>query len=231
MHLVVFDIDGTLTSTNVVDNECFVIALQEVLQITDIDTDWGKYKHVTDQGCFEEIVEKHKGRRSTKSELGRVKQLHLRLLRDRMESEAESCRPIAGALEAIEHLRKQSNACVAFATGAWLESAQIKLRAARFKTEGIPMATCDDSVSREEIIRIAEARAIQTVGMRFQTKTYVGDAVWDKQAAHRLSYQFIGVYADSDAERLRGEGVKWLISDYGNGDLFFKILEGIWNGE
>jgi hydroxymethylpyrimidine pyrophosphatase-like HAD family hydrolase len=39
MHLVVFDIDGTLTATNKVDNECFVHAMQEVLQINDIDTE------------------------------------------------------------------------------------------------------------------------------------------------------------------------------------------------
>jgi hypothetical protein len=95
--------------------------------------------------------------------------------------------------------------------------------------EGIPMATCNDSISREEIIRIAEARAIQRAGVRFETKTYVGDAVWDLQAASRLSYQFIGVYADSEAERLRAEGARQLISDYRNGEIFFKILEGIWN--
>jgi phosphoglycolate phosphatase-like HAD superfamily hydrolase len=95
--------------------------------------------------------------------------------------------------------------------------------------EGIPMATCNDSISREKIIRIAETRAIQTAGARFETKTYVGDAVWDLQAASRLSYQFIGVYADSKAERLRAEGARQLISDYRNGEIFFKILEGIWN--
>jgi phosphoglycolate phosphatase-like HAD superfamily hydrolase len=229
MHLVVFDIDGTLTATNNVDNECFVLALQEVLQITDIDTDWTKYRNVTDQGCLEEIVHRHKRRYGTETELNRVKQRHLVLLQDRADSDAKLFRSIPGAHETIERLKMLPNVRIALATGAWLESAQIKLRTARFTMEGIPMATCNDSISREEIIRIAEARAIQTAGVRFETKTYVGDAVWDLQAASRLSYQFIGVYADSKAERLRAEGARQLISDYRNGEIFFKILRGIWN--
>jgi len=231
MHLVVFDIDGTLTATNRVDNECFVSAMQEVLQITDIDTDWTKYGNVTDRGCLEEIVQKHKGRCGTETELNRVKRRHIALLRERAESDAELFRSIRGAHETIERLKMLPNVRIALATGAWLESALIKLRSARFTMESISLATCDDSISREEIIRIAEARALQGAAFRFQTRTFVGDAVWDVQAAARLSYEFIGVYADSKADRLRAEGARWLISDYGNGEIFFKILEGIWNAE
>jgi phosphoglycolate phosphatase-like HAD superfamily hydrolase len=229
MHLIVFDIDGTLTATNKVDNECFVFAMQEVLRISDIDTDWTNYKNVTDQGCFEEIVQKHKGRCGTETELNRVKRHHLALLRERANTDVELFSSIPGARETIERLKKLPKVRIALATGAWLESAEIKLRAARFTVEGIPMATCNDSISREEVIRIAEARAIQMAGVRFETKTYVGDAVWDLRAASRLSYEFIGVYADSKAERLRAEGARQLISDYGNGEIFFRILERIWN--
>ena len=145
MHLVVFDIDGTLTATNKVDNECFVLAMQEVLQITDIDTDWTKYRNVTDQGCLEEIVHRHKRRYGTETELNRVKQRHLALLQERADSDAKLFRSIAGAHETIERLKMLPNVRIALATGAWLESAQIKLRTARFTMEGIPMATCNDS--------------------------------------------------------------------------------------
>jgi hypothetical protein len=129
-----------------------------------------------------------------------------------------------------EALRYAANALSESVAYTWLPTLSlIGQPTARFTMEGIPMATCNDSISREKIIRIAEARAIQTAGVRFETKTYVGDAVWDLQAASRLSYQFIGVYADSKAERLRAEGARRLISDYKNGKIFFKILEGIWN--
>ena len=39
MHLVMFDIDGTLTETMKVDEECFVRSLAEVCGFTDVETD------------------------------------------------------------------------------------------------------------------------------------------------------------------------------------------------
>jgi beta-phosphoglucomutase-like phosphatase (HAD superfamily) len=47
MHLVMFDIDGTLTETMKVDEECFVRSFAEVFGFTDIDADWSHYPHVT----------------------------------------------------------------------------------------------------------------------------------------------------------------------------------------
>jgi len=56
MHLVMFDIDGTLTETMKVDEECFVRSLAEVCSFTDVETDWSTYKHATDSGIFHEII-------------------------------------------------------------------------------------------------------------------------------------------------------------------------------
>jgi len=38
MNLVVFDLDGTLTDTNAVDDECFVQALRIAFKIGDVNT-------------------------------------------------------------------------------------------------------------------------------------------------------------------------------------------------
>ena len=40
MHLVMFDIDGTLTETMKVDEECFVRSFEDVFGFVNIDTDW-----------------------------------------------------------------------------------------------------------------------------------------------------------------------------------------------
>lgn len=40
MKLVMFDIDGTLTDTYVSDENEFVRAVQEVVDVPDINTDW-----------------------------------------------------------------------------------------------------------------------------------------------------------------------------------------------
>ena len=40
MKLAIFDVDGTLTRTNEVDEICFVQAFAEAHAITGVDTDW-----------------------------------------------------------------------------------------------------------------------------------------------------------------------------------------------
>jgi hypothetical protein len=55
MHLVMFDIDGTLTETMKVDEECFVRSFKDVFDFADIDTDWSHYPRTTDSGIFDDI--------------------------------------------------------------------------------------------------------------------------------------------------------------------------------
>jgi beta-phosphoglucomutase-like phosphatase (HAD superfamily) len=43
MHLVMFDIDGTLTETMKADEECFVRSFKDVFGFVEIDTDWSHY--------------------------------------------------------------------------------------------------------------------------------------------------------------------------------------------
>jgi beta-phosphoglucomutase-like phosphatase (HAD superfamily) len=52
MHLVMFDIDGTLTLSNDLDDTAFLNALDEVFNIREFSTDWATYPHVTDAGIF-----------------------------------------------------------------------------------------------------------------------------------------------------------------------------------
>lgn len=53
VHLVMFDIDGTLTETIKVDEECFVRSLEQVFGFTDIDADWSHYAYATDSGILQ----------------------------------------------------------------------------------------------------------------------------------------------------------------------------------
>ena len=76
MNLVLFDIDGTLARTNAVSSECFVEAMAQALQVTEVNTDLSTYKNVTERGCFDEIMASHKGRPGTEDEL---EELHHKL--------------------------------------------------------------------------------------------------------------------------------------------------------
>ena len=56
MHHVMFDIDGTLVRSYDLDSICYIDAVREVTGIC-VDPDWSKYRHVTDAGILEEIIE------------------------------------------------------------------------------------------------------------------------------------------------------------------------------
>src|SRR5947208_3890000 len=74
MHLVMFDIDGTLTETVKVDEECFVRSFKDVFGFIDVDTDWSHYPHTTDSGIFHDIFTSRIGRSPTAQEVSRFRQ-------------------------------------------------------------------------------------------------------------------------------------------------------------
>ena len=88
MKLAIFDIDGTLTNTNGVDDECFVKALAEAHAITEIDTDWATYPHTTDSGITLHIFQEKFGRHPEETELGKFKGCFVNMLGVQYESRA-----------------------------------------------------------------------------------------------------------------------------------------------
>jgi beta-phosphoglucomutase-like phosphatase (HAD superfamily) len=52
MKLLIFDIDGTLTDTKRVDDECFINAFQDEYGVILTNTDWTTFVNVTDTGLF-----------------------------------------------------------------------------------------------------------------------------------------------------------------------------------
>ena len=55
VHLVMFDIDGTLVDSDEFDGALYAQAVQSVLG-ADVDTTWSSYENVTDSGILEEIL-------------------------------------------------------------------------------------------------------------------------------------------------------------------------------
>jgi beta-phosphoglucomutase-like phosphatase (HAD superfamily) len=231
MNLVIFDIDGTLTRTNAVNDLCLVRALSDVLQIEAVNTDWTQYNNVTDRGSLEEIVLFHKGRPATPEELSSVKNRHVELLKHHAQSDPTLFAPVPGAAEMLTDLISRPGAAVALATGSWLESAEIKLRSAGLAYDRIPLATSNDALSRDEIITLAESRAGEPMAAGgFCTKTSVGDAPWDVHAADRLGYNFIGIAQGDHTDNLRDAGATKIVPDFTDGH-FLRMLESIWRAE
>ena len=95
MHLVMFDIDGTLTETMKVDEECFVRSFKDVFGFADIDTDWSHYPRTTDSGIFHDVFTARIGRTPTQQEVLRFRQHLIQLLA--AASSQSPFAPVAGA--------------------------------------------------------------------------------------------------------------------------------------
>ncbi len=217
MKLVVFDFDGTLARTNGVDNECFVQAFDEALQIRDFSTKWMDYEHVTDEGVTRQIFVERFGRHPHDEEKEKVLDHFLSLLNSRCLSNALDFAEVPGAASLMNHLRHNGEWAVALATGAWRRSVEFKIQRAALPISDIPSAFSEDGPSRESIVLTAVERAAAHYRQkRFERILSVGDALWDVRTARKLVLPFLGIAEEPRASALRKDGASHVIEDYRN---------------
>lgn len=226
MKLVIFDIDGTLTNTNDVDDACFVKALAESHGINGINKDWAVYPHTTDSGITQFIFQERFGRDPEEKELSKLKSYFVDLLNVEYRSDAANFTEIAGASIALERLRQDANWAVAIATGSWRGAALLKLRAAGIEVGGIAAAYAEDGLSREEILRAAASKALEQYRQsEFEKIVSVGDGLWDVRVAGRLGLAFLGIGNGESEAKLRQAGARQTIKDFTDYELFVKRLD------
>lgn len=225
MKLAIFDIDGTLTNTNSVDEECFINALAEAHAITGIDTDWSTYPHTTDSGITQHIFQEQFARSPEATELVKFKRCFVNMLSEQYRSDSSSFAEIASASTAINRLKGESDWAVAIATGCWRESALLKLRAARIDIEGIPAAYAEDGLAREEILQAAVSQSLEQYQVsRFGKIVSIGDGLWDVRTARRLGLSFLGVGSGESAAMLHQAGAKHVIEDFADYGQLLRFL-------
>lgn len=225
MKLAIFDIDGTLTNTNDVDNECFVKAFADAHAITNINTNWNTYPHTTDSGITEHIFKEKFGRNPEETELASLKHCFIELLHEQHRSDASSFDEIADASLVLDRLNRESEWAVAIATGCWRESGLLKLEAAMIDVGAIPAAYAEDGLSREEILQAALSKSLEHYQESgFEKIVSIGDGLWDVRAARQLSFAFLGVGSGESALKLRQAGARHVIEDFADYDLLIKYL-------
>jgi phosphoglycolate phosphatase-like HAD superfamily hydrolase len=225
MHLVMFDIDGTLTETMKVDEECFLRSLADIYGFTGVETDWSKYKHTTDSGIFHEIHLDRTGRLPSDAEVSHFQQHFVSLLAS--ASCATAFVPVTGACRLLSDLSASAKYRVSLATGGWSDSARLKMARAGMCFDDHPAASADDAHDRESIMRISGRRAVDQHGAPFDKTVYVGDGVWDARACRALGIPFIGIGSGERAERLLSEGAVCVFQNYADVDLVLKSLDEI----
>ncbi|MGB8509451.1 MAG: HAD family hydrolase, partial [Pyrinomonadaceae bacterium] len=225
MNLAIFDIDGTLTATDAVDGECFVLALADALAINDVNTHWAQYPHTTDSGITAHIFRERFGREPSVAEVTKLQIRFIELLKTRRGVDVNLFAEINGAAAALDRLERDAAWAVALATGCWHASAALKLEAAGIEYRHLPAAFAEDGLSREEIVRAAHSRALSRHGVqKFERVVSVGDGVWDVRAARRLELPFLGVGNGERETTLRLAGASHVVKDFADYDFFAQSL-------
>jgi len=226
MKLAIFDIDGTLTKTVGVDEECFVRAFADTHAITGINTNWAEYDYVTDSGITLQIFEEQFGRAPDEAELLGLKDCFVGLLREQYQINARLFAEIPGAAAMLARLEQESAWAVAIATGCWRASACLKLEAAGIKFDGLPAAFAEDGPSRERIVQAAVVKAAAAYqSHEFEKVVSIGDGLWDARTARQLGFAFLGVGSEERAEMLRRAGACRVIEDFRDFSRFFEHLD------
>lgn len=143
MQLVMFDIDGTLTQSNDLDDRAYLQALFEVFGFSEILSDWTLYTHVTDACILKEVCQRQLGRNPSLLEVEAFQKRFLTLLTEGAKAN-DGIKPIAGALKMLSWLLESPDHAVAYADGGWTTSALFKLQSEHLPIQNIPYAFSDD---------------------------------------------------------------------------------------
>lgn len=226
MELIMFDVDGTLTISNEIDTECYISAVKKALKINYIDSDWSKYKYITDSGISTEIFEQYFHRKPRSEELDLIKNYFVQNLKSAFLKPRNYCTEVNGAISAFNKLKNHKNYALSLATGTWRESAELKLKNAGFDYSEIPFASSDDSIEREKIMLLALDKAkIKYNVQSFNLITYIGDGVWDLFASQNLGFNFIGISENNNKQKLIEAGAKFIIPNFKDFNKFLDILK------
>ncbi|NKB46606.1 MAG: HAD hydrolase-like protein [Legionellales bacterium] len=200
--LCVFDVDGTLATTNGADSQIFTTIVKQALDIDAINSNWANYRYSTDSGIIQELFAKYRQRQPSVDELQTIRMRYITALQQTLTQNQQMCQAIAGAQTIFHRIRQLGDWDIALATGAWHESAHLKLSAAQIPHQSLPKAYADDHWQRSVIIQTAIERAQkQYQRASYQRIVYVGDQPWDQQAAQALAIEFVGI-GDADFSEL-----------------------------
>lgn len=217
MHLIMFDLDGTLVDSNTIDSECYLQALVDVFgfDLTKIDRNWSSYPHVTDAGILQTLCQTELGRHPSLNEIHDYQQRFLELLK--LACSQQPLQAILGAREILEWLNTDPNFAIAIATGAWQQTADYKLQQAGLGDIKLPMACSDDAHARVEIMKCAYQRSLDFYQQsQFKAISYIGDGIWDGIASKHLAYNFVGIGSGARIAELLATGASGVVADYQN---------------
>ena len=214
MKLVMFDMDGTLTDSFSLEENCYVLAIEQALGLPHVVTEWDSYTHTSSSYCLEEIVRRNRGTPPTAAESRAVQARIVELMSEITRQRGRRTNEIPGSAAALRALRDAGYG-VALASGDWEATARHKLASAGIPFESLPSAFCDVAHARTAIMLASLERAAAHYGCaQFERVVYFGDAAWDVRACRELNWPLVAIGTGSQAARLRALGASHVLPDY-----------------
>jgi len=226
MKFIIFDIDGTLSNTTKVDDDCYLAAYQETFQVDINDHHCGDFKHVTDWGITKELTERKLNRVPTSEEYELMIKNFERQLAITKSQHPEWFMEIPGAKVIFEYLLTQPKYGVGLATGCWEISARFKLNAIGIQLpKGIAFAHSNHQISREGITNHAISMLKQQYTESPEAIVYLGDGMWDLHTCNNLGIPLIGIDVSGNG-KLKTHGVDIVLRDYLDREAVLEAIEG-----
>ena len=190
MHLIIFDIDGTITDSVDTDYHCFTESLNEVFKLGVDQVAWDEFPHMTDAALIHDIIREYLEKKPSPQDV----ELFQVNFFSKLHEKVSQMPPFQGIFDLWTHLADDTEVALGIATGCWKTSGALKLNGAGIDMEQYPHGTSDDHHIRTEIIRQTIKKACEKhMVTAFDRTTYVGDGLWDFRAAKSLGIDFIGV--------------------------------------
>jgi len=189
---VIFDIDGTLTRTRLLDEQSYDKALNDVFNIELTADARKRINESADSGLLNAICLSYLGVLPSSQQLKQFQSSFFYHLESALKNEAAVT--INGAQQLLLALRQLPGVDIAFATGAWRRSALLKLQYANIQINPDELTSADEEETKQAILSLAIKK--KQIQWPYSATYYVGDRHWDYEAASALSIDFVGVGDD-----------------------------------
>ena len=193
LRLLLFDIDGTLISTDGIARLAFAEAIDEALGRESIANTYD-FAGKTDQQIYTDIL---RGSKAGDEDIERLKDAVFAAFFRRLEERltADNVTVLPGVRELLAALEVEQAATLALLTGNMLQGARLKLTPPRLLPYFTFGAFGNDAFHRHELPQIAVERAYDRTGATFKAKDIViiGDTPHDIDCGRHLNVRSIGV--------------------------------------
>lgn len=195
MKLVLFDIDGTLLSSEGMGRASMQRALDEVFGSSGNPA--YRYDGKTDRQIVREVMrlEGHSDEHIN-SRMEKLMEIYVEGLREGAKSGKFNVQPLAGVPEILDVLEARDDVVLGLLTGNIAPGARIKLNSAGIDPERFRVnAFGSDHEHRPELPRIAQRRASEVLGLSIagDRLVVIGDTPADIECGRSLGARSIGV--------------------------------------